>query len=32
MPELEEADELQHEAYDRYVTARVCVPKEGEMS
>jgi len=32
MPELEEADEIQHEAYDRYITARVCVPKGGEMS
>jgi len=32
MPELEEADEIQHEAYDRYITARVCVPQGGEMS
>jgi len=32
MPDLEEADEIQHEAYDRYITARVCVPKGGEMS
>jgi len=32
MPELEEADEIQHEAYDRYITARVCVPEGGEMS
>jgi len=32
MPELEEADEIQHEAYDRYITARVCVPKGGEMA
>jgi len=32
MPELEEADEMQHEAYDRYISARVCVPKAGEMS
>jgi len=32
MPDLEEADDIQHEAYDRYITARVCVPKGGEMS
>jgi len=32
MPELEEADEIQHEAYDRCITARVCVPKGGELS
>jgi len=32
MPELEAADEIQHEAYDRYITARVCVPKGGELS
>jgi len=32
MPELEEADEIQHEAYDRDITARVCVPKGAEMS
>jgi len=32
MPDLEEADEIQHEAYDRYITARVCVPKGGDMS
>jgi len=32
MPELEEADEIQNEAYDRYITMRVCVPKGGDMS
>jgi len=32
MPELEEADKIQHEAYDRYITVKVCVPKGGEMS
>jgi len=31
MPELEEADEIQHEACDRYINARVCVPQGGEM-
>jgi hypothetical protein len=32
LPELEEADELQHEAFDRYITARVCVPQGDAMS
>jgi len=32
LPKLEEADEMQHEAYDRYMTARVCVPQGDTMS
>jgi len=31
MPDLTEADELQHEAYDWYITARVCAPQGDEM-
>jgi len=29
LPDLLEADEIQHEAYDRHITARVCVSLEG---
>ena len=32
MPELADADEMQHEAFDRYITARVCVPQGDKMS
>ena len=32
MPELDEAEEMQHEAYDRYITARVCVPRGDTMA
>lgn len=32
LPELADADDIQHEAYDRYITARVCVPQGDQMS
>jgi len=32
MPELEEADEIQHAAYDKHITVRVCLPQGGDMS
>ena len=32
MQELEEADEMQHEAFDNYVSAKVCIKQGDEMS
>ena len=30
--ELAEADEIQHEAFDKYISARVCIPQGDQMS
>ena len=32
LPELSEADDIQHEAYDKYISARVCVKQGDNMA
>ena len=31
-PDILEADDIQHEAFDKYISAKVCLPRSGNMA